>query len=86
MTDIPGRDEPDPQNLRLRSFQGGADGLPDASPDQIPPQYRDAGQTAGASVSTSGTGVTAPAGGVTGVTHSPAGREGGARVRVTEQR
>lgn len=27
---VPDRNEPDPQNERLRSFQGGADGLPDA--------------------------------------------------------
>ncbi|HEY3365368.1 MAG TPA: hypothetical protein VGK74_09985 [Symbiobacteriaceae bacterium] len=26
---IPGRNEPDPDNIRFRSFQGGTDGLPD---------------------------------------------------------
>ncbi len=71
MTDIPGRNEPDPKNLRQRSFQGGADGLPDASPEQIPPEYRDLPQGAGA--------------GISGITHAPAVREGGARVRVTEK-
>lgn len=34
MTDerIPGREEPDPHNLRFRPFQGGTDGLPDGGP------------------------------------------------------
>jgi hypothetical protein len=72
VTDIPSRDEPDPQNLRQRSFQGGADSLPDASPADIPPQYRDQGQTAGATAGT--------------ISHSPTEREGGARVRIIEQR
>jgi len=48
MTDIPGRNEPDPKNLRMRSFQGGADGLPDATPADTPPEYRDRPQTTGA--------------------------------------
>lgn len=26
---VPGRDEPDPENIRQRSFQGGTDSLPD---------------------------------------------------------
>lgn len=51
MTDIPGRNEPDPQNLRQRSFQGGADGLPDASTANTPAKYRDGQQTTGATVS-----------------------------------
>lgn len=33
---IPSRDEPDPENIRQRSFQGGTDGVPDgfATTDQ----------------------------------------------------
>lgn len=73
MTDIPSRDEPDPQNIRMRSFQGGADGLPDASVAQTPAKYRDLPQTAGAT--TTG-----------GVSHSPTMKAGGAQVRTTEER
>lgn len=32
MADIPGRNKPDPDNIRIRSFQGGTDGLPDPPP------------------------------------------------------
>lgn len=71
MTDIPGRNEPDPKNLRQRSFQGGADGIPDAGPELIPEKYRNLGQTVGSNLP--------------GVTHSPAEREGGASVRITEK-
>lgn len=31
-TDIPRRNEPDPKALRMRSFQGGTDSLPDPPP------------------------------------------------------
>lgn len=76
MADIPSRNEPDPQNIRLRSFQGGADSLPDASPEKIPPKYRDMPQTVGSNTDPDDTGVT----------HSPTWREGGSRVRITEDR
>jgi|GEM_PF-4946381 len=71
MTDIPGRNEPDPKNMRLRSFQGGADGLPDGSPEQIPLEYRGIPQGAGA--------------GISGLTHGRTVRAGGATVRITER-
>ncbi|MFZ5817890.1 MAG: hypothetical protein ACOY93_21780 [Bacillota bacterium] len=72
MTDIPGRNEPDPQNIRQRSFQGGGDGIPDAGPELIPEKYRQITPNVGSNTP--------------GVTHSPADREGGARVRVREDR
>lgn len=72
MTHIPGRNEPDPQNIRQRSFQGGADAIPDAPLENTPPAYRNI---------TPNVGSNQP-----GVTHSPNERDGGARVRITEDR
>lgn len=79
MTDIPSRNQPDPENLRQRPWQGGSDGLPDTSAEMIPPKYRDVPRTRSATVSGTGTTETGP------VTHSATEREGGARVRITEQ-
>lgn len=71
MTDIPGRNDPDPQNIRLRSFQGGGDSIPDAGPEKVPPAYRNITTEVGANTP--------------GVTHSPNAR-GDAQVRITEDR
>lgn len=47
---IPSRDEPDPLNIRQRSFQGGANGLPNPT-GEIPEKYKEGPQGTGSGVS-----------------------------------